>query len=55
MNKVVFGLCKIFSGNAIFEKGKYFQVFGCFAENAIDNPFLSCFSHFLKIQTNIIT
>ena len=30
-------------------------MFGCFAENALENPFLSCFSHFLKIQTNIIT
>ena len=24
VNKVVFGSCKIFSGNAIFGKGKYF-------------------------------
>ena len=30
-------------------------MFGCVAENALKNPFLSCFSHFLRIQTNIIT
>ena len=57
-------------GENIFRKGKYFQVFGsipkkcfgkyflvlgCVPENALENPFLSCFSHFLRIQTNIIT
>ena len=62
--------CKIFSGVKYFRKrkifsniwlhskkcfGKYFIVFGCVAENALKNPFLSCFSHFLRIQTNIIT
>ena len=49
---------KIFSSVWLHSKkcfGKYFLVFGCFAENALENPFLSCFSHFLKIQTNIIT
>ena len=35
--------------------GKYFLVFGCVLENALENPFLSCFSHFPRIQTNIIT
>ena len=25
-------------------------MFGCVAENALENPFLSCFSHFLRIQ-----
>ena len=30
-------------------------MFGCVAENALENLFLSCFSHFLRIQTNIIT
>ena len=54
----------------IFGKGKYFQsvwlhfkkcfrkyflVFGCVLENALKNPFLSRLSHFLMIQTNIIT
>ena len=34
---------------------KYFLVFGCVPKNALENPFLSCFSHFLRIQTNIIT
>ena len=29
-------------------------MFGCVAENALKNPFLSCFSHFFRIQTNII-
>ena len=72
--KVVFGSCKIFSGkylfseNAIFRKGKYFQVFGCIlekcfgkyflvfgcvAENNIENTFSPCCSHFLSCQTNI--
>ena len=55
---------RLFSGKEIFSSiwlhskkcfGKYFLVFGCFAENALENSFLSCFSHFLKIQTNIIT
>jgi len=34
---------------------KYFLVFSCVIENTQENPFLSCFSHFPKIQTNIIT
>ena len=34
---------------------KYFLVSGCVAENALENSFLSCFSHFLRMQTNIIT
>ena len=51
----IFSECEIFSGENIFGKGKYFQVFGCVAENALENPFLSCFPHFLRIQTNIIT
>ena len=33
---------------------KYFLVFGCVPKNPLENPFLSCFSHFLRIQTNII-
>ena len=32
-----------------------YLMFGCVPENALENPFLSCFSHFLRIQTNIIT
>ena len=58
------------AGENIFEKGKYFQsiwlhfkkcfgkyflVFGCVLENTLQNPFLSRLSHFLMIQTNIIT
>ena len=39
VNKVVFGSCKIFSGNAIFGKGKYFQVFSCIPKNALENFF----------------
>ena len=34
-NKAVFASCKIFSGNAIFGKGKYFQVFGCIPKNVL--------------------
>ena len=34
---------------------KYFLMSGCVIENTLENPFLSCFSHFPKIQTNIIT
>ena len=30
--------------------GKYFLVFGCVPENVIENSFLLCFSHFLRIQ-----
>ena len=37
--KAVFGSCKIFFGNAIFGKGKYFQVFGCIPKNALENIF----------------
>ena len=51
----IFSGCKIFSGENIFGKGKYFLVFDFVLENSLKNPFLSCFSHFLKIQTNIIT
>ena len=61
--------CKMNAGENIFRKGKYFQsvwlhfkkcfgkyfLFGCVLENALENPFLSRFSHFLMIQTNIIT
>ena len=53
-----FGERKIFSSVWLHSKkyfGKYFLVFGCVAENALENPFLSCFSHFLRIRTNIIT
>ena len=49
---------KIFSSVWLHSKkyfGKYFLVFGCVSENALKNPFLSYFSHFLRIQTNIIT
>ena len=51
----IFSKYKIFSGENIFGKGKYFLVFDFVLENSLKNPFLSCFSHFLKIQTNIIT
>ena len=35
--------------------GKYSLVFGCVPKNVLENPFLSRFSHFFRIQTNIIT
>ena len=38
-SKVVFGSCKIFFGNAIFGKGKYFQAFGCISKNVLKNIF----------------
>ena len=44
--KAVFGSCKIFSGkyvfsgNAIFRKGKYFQVFGCIMKIFLENIFM---------------
>ena len=28
---------------------------GCVAENALKNPFILCFSHFLRVQINFIT
>ena len=45
-SKAVFGSCKIFSGkyvfsgNAIFRKGKYFQVFGCIMKIFLENIFM---------------
>ena len=38
--KAVFGCRKIFSGNAIFRKGKYFQVFGCIMKIVVENIFM---------------
>ena len=35
----IFSKCKIFSGENIFGKGKYFQVFGCIPKNALENIF----------------
>ena len=32
---------KMNAGENIFGKGKYFLVFGCVPENALENPFLS--------------
>ena len=32
--------CKIFSGNVIFGKGKYFQVFGCIMKIVLENIFM---------------
>ena len=46
--RAVFGSCKIFSENAIFGKGKYFQVFGCISKNVLKNIFW-CLVLFLKI------
>ena len=46
LTKAVFGSCKIFSGkyvfsgNAIFRKGKYFQVFGCIMKIFLENIFM---------------
>ena len=37
---------KIFLGENIFGKRKYFLVFGCILKNALENTFLSGFSHF---------
>ena len=69
-SKAVFGSRKIFSGNAIFGKGKYFQVFGCIMKIVVENIFMclvlfwKCYfptkfshflSYFLNIQTNFIT
>ena len=50
----MFGSCKIFSSILLYFKkcfGKYFLVFGCVAENNIENTFSSCSSHFLSFQT----
>ena len=44
----VFGSRKIFSENAIFGKGKYFQVFGCIMKIVLENIFW-CLVVFLKI------
>ena len=44
---------KIFSSVWLYSRkyfGKYFLVFGCILENALENPFLSCFSHFLTFS-----
>ena len=44
--KAAFGSCKIFfgkylfSGNAIFQKGKYFCVFGCVMKIFLENNFM---------------
>ena len=35
----IFSKCKIFLGENIFGKGKYFQVFGCISKNALENIF----------------
>ena len=46
ITKVVFGSRKIFfgkylfSGNAIFGKGKYFQMFGCIMKIVVENIFM---------------
>ena len=36
----MFGSYKIFSENAIFEKEKYFQVFGCIMKIVLENVFM---------------
>ena len=44
---------KIFSSVWLHSKkyfGKYFLVFGCILENTLENPFLSCFSHFFTFS-----
>ena len=38
--KAVFASCKIFSENAIFGKGKYFQVFGYIMKIFLENIFM---------------
>ena len=35
----IFFECKIFLGKDIFEKRKYFQVFGCISKNVLENIF----------------
>ena len=35
----IFFECKIFSGENIFGKRKYFQVFGCFMKIVLENVF----------------
>ena len=52
--KVVFGSCKIFSGNAIFGKGKYFQVFGCIMKIVLENIFI-CLVTFWKCYFSTTT
>ena len=62
--------CKIFSGENIFGKGKYFLVFGCILKIILENnfqcsvTFCKCYfltnfshflSHFLSFQTNFIS
>ena len=47
---------KIFLNVWLYSKkwfGKYFLVFGCVAENNMENTFSYCFLHFLSSQTNI--
>ena len=39
-SKAMFGSRKIFSENAIFGKGKYFQVFGCIMKIVVENIFM---------------
>ena len=53
-SNAMFGSCKIFLSIWLYSKkcfGKYFLVFGCVAENNIENTFSSCSSHFLSFQT----
>ena len=40
--QAVFGCHKIFSRYAIFQKGKYFQVFGCIMKMVVENIFMCC-------------
>ena len=69
VERKIFFKCKIFSGENIFEKGKYFQVFGCIMKIVLENVFMclvafwKCYfstsfshflSHFLSFQTNFI-
>ena len=61
----IFSECKIFSGENIFGKGKYVQVFGCIMKIVSENVFRclvafwkcyfpTSFLHFLNFQTNFV-
>ena len=61
----IFSRCEKFSGENIFGKRKYFQVFGCIMKIILENIFKclvvfwkcyfpTSFSHFLSFQTNFI-
>ena len=50
----MFGSCKIFSGNAIFGKEKYFQVLGCIPKNTLENTHFYHVSHIFLRSKQIL-